>query len=163
MGDMRSDGKIKVVYVAALADPANPTVTELTAAGVVDLSCFIKSDGRDHTVDEDTVDNSKLCTTDNTETPGRIKHTWNVTYSRDDVEADDKAYTTMKQNTTGFLVQRIGTAYATAFAAADEVDVFPITCGYQLEQPDVGGLVWYKQKLFVTGQSYPQVAVGAGV
>lgn len=162
MGDMLSDGNIKVVYVPTLADPSAPTVTELTATGSVDLSCFIKSDGRAHTVDEDTVDNSKLCTTDNTETPGRIKHSWTLTYSREDDEEADMAYSTLKKGTTGFLVQRIGTAYATAFAADDKVDVFPVTAGYQLEQPDVGGLVWYQQKMFVTAQSYPQVAVVAG-
>jgi hypothetical protein len=162
MGDMLSDGNIKVTFVLDLEDPSAPTVTELTAAGAVDLSCWIKADGRDHTVDEDTVDNSKLCTTDNTETPGRVKHGWNLTYNRDDDPMADLAYKTMKRGVAGFLIQRIGSSFKTAFAADDEVDTFPIKCGYQLEAPDVGGLVWYKQKLFVTAQSYPQVKVVAG-
>lgn len=160
--DMRADGQVKVVFVPSIADVTAPTVTELTAAGVVDLSCFIKSDGRSHTIDEATIDNGKLCDTTDPQMPGRVTHNWAVTYARKQATADDTAYATLKHLTNGFLVERFGKPYSTAFAAADVVNIYEIACGEQNEKADKNDIVWIdSQKLFVTEDPQRDVAVAA--
>lgn len=161
--DMLADGNVKVAWVPAIADINNPTVTELTATGVVDLSCFIQAGGLDHTTDEDSVNNAKLCDTTNYESPGRIKENITVTYVRKQASTDDKAYQTLKRLTLGNLVLRYGKPYSDAFAADDEVTILTSQCGaQQVQSPDANQAIWVKQKLFNNGPVANDVKVVAG-
>jgi hypothetical protein len=161
MADMRTDGLRKYVFVPSLLDPTAPTTDELTAAGSVDLSCFIRLDGGlDYSVDEGVVNNSKVCDDQDYEEPGRIKHQWALTYVRKDTGTEDKAYATLKRFARGYLVERFGVASATAFTTGDKVNTYPVTCGAQVPlAPEANGAEWIKQKLFVNSKSYQDATV----
>jgi hypothetical protein len=160
--DMQATGRVKVVFVPSIADITGPTVAELTATGSVDLSCFIKSDGRTHSISQATIDAGKLCDTVNYQLPGSVTHTWTLTYARKQVTADDKAYATLKANTAGYLVERFGSAATAAFVAADVVNVYTVTCGEQVEKADKDDIVWVDaQNLFVSGATERDAVVAA--
>lgn len=161
--DMRADGQLKVVYVASIADIENPTVAEVTAGSTVDLSCFLLADGGfDHTVDEETVDNAKLCDVTDYEQPGRFKHQLTITYARKQLAADDEAYTTLKRGTGGYVVTRWGKPADDALIATDVIDVYTITCGAQQKQaPERNSIAKVQQRLFVSGPVAEDVEVAA--
>lgn len=163
--DLRADGNVKVVFLTGADSIANlsaPTVSELTGANALDLSCFIKSDGRTHTIDQASIDNSKLCDTTNHSAPGRVTHTWSLTYARKANAADDKAYDTLKNFTGGILVERIGLPVDTAFAADQKVHLYTVTCGEQNEKADANDIVWVdSQSMFVSGEVERDATVAA--
>lgn len=157
-----ADGNLKVVWVPALADPANPKVTELTAAGVIDISCYLTPDGFSPGGDEQVVNDDRLCSTQTFERPGRFSDTLDIIYVHGD-EVDNAAYTTLKHLTEGFVVERWGKPYDTAFATADVVDVKPAQCGVQRKQPpEANSVLKCAQKMFITGSVERDVAVVAG-
>jgi hypothetical protein len=150
MADMLNDGNIRVTYVASIANKAAPTVAELDAG--VDLECLVTSDGLNTPVNEDTVSNPKLCDTVNAEAPGRATHQPALTFYRQDTPSEDVAWTTMTRGTAGFLVVRYGVAHDTAYAAGDEVCVYPGKAGErQLQTPEANAATkfisrWYESE-----------------
>lgn len=158
-----ADGNVKVAFVPTIADPAAPTSTELTGAGVIDLSCYLTADGWTPGMDEQIVSDDRLCSTQTFEQPGRSSRTLSVKYIENPGSAtDNKAYTTLAPGTTGYLVQRRGKAFDTAFAAADIVDVWPVTAGkYDPQPPEANSVLKVAQKMFVTGTVEQGVAVAA--
>ena len=66
--DLLADGMIKATWAPNVANVAAPTVAELNAG--VDLECYIPLDGLDIKGDTASVDNTALCSTDDTEEPG---------------------------------------------------------------------------------------------
>lgn len=162
MADMLSDGNVKVSFVPAVANIGAPTVTELTAAGAVDLECRITADGLDVSADEDTIDNSKLCDVENYEEPGRIKHSIELTITRADIEETDTPYETIKRGTKGFLAIRYGIPHDTAYAAAQDIQIYTIRAGAQrYVKPEANSTVRYQQKMFVNGPSELDAVVAA--
>lgn len=160
--DMLADGAVKIAFVPSVANMSAPTVAELTASGSVDLSCFIKADGRSHTIDQASIDNSKLCDTEDHEEAGRTTHSWALTYARKADPSDDTAYATLKNYVKGVLVERIGPPAGQAFAAADVVSLYSVTCGAQLLKADKNDVVWVdSQKMFVSGSTAQDVTVAA--
>lgn len=158
-----ADGNVKVAFVETLADPANPTTSELTAVGVVDLSCYLTADGWTPGLDEQVITDDRLCSVQTFEQPGRSSRTLSIKYVENPTSAtDNKAYTTLAPGTQGFLVQRRGVAHDGAFAAADKVDVWPITAGqYDPQPPEANSVLKVSQKAFVTGTVHQGVSVGA--
>ena len=148
-----ADGNVKVAFVPTLADPSAPTVTELTAVGVIDLSCYLTADGWTPGLDEQVVSDERLCSTQTFEQPGRSSRTLGIKYVENPTSAtDNKAYTTLEPGTSGFLVQRRGVAHSGAFAASDKVDVWPGTAGkYDPQPPEANSVLKVAQKWFVTG------------
>lgn len=160
-----ADGMLKVLWVPTIANPGAPTVTELTAAGVVDLSCYLTSDGYTTGGDEQVITDDRLCDTDTYERPGRSTNTLDVIYVYDqqDVMASNEAFTTLKHLTEGHIVSRWGKDFDTAIAAADVVDVMPAQAGKQRKQtPEANSMLKIGQKLFITGPVNEDVAVAAG-
>jgi hypothetical protein len=151
MADMLADGQIKVTYVPAIANIAAPTVAELGAG--TDLECLITGDGFAPTVNEEVVSIPKLCETINAEAPGRATHQIVLTLVRQDETADDVAWTTLLRNTAGHLVVRYGSAHSTAYAAGDDVQVFPGKAGERRPQsPEANGAILFQSQWYVSAQ-----------
>jgi hypothetical protein len=159
------DGNLKVAWVPTLADPANPTATELNAAGVVDLSCYLTGDGFNPTTDEQVVTDNRLCSRQTYEQPGRYTDKLEIKYvyrQQDPSASDNKAFTTLRYLTNGYVVSRWGAPYEDAFAAADVVDVVPARCGRQMKQPkEDNATLKLAQKIFITGPVQQDATVAA--
>lgn len=158
-----ADGNVRVAFVPTIADTAAPTSAELSAAGAVDLSCYLTGDGFNPGLDEAVVADDRLCSTDTFEQPGRKQRNLSVTYIDNTNSTDpNEAAETLIPGSEGFIVKRSGLAYTTAFAAAQTVEVWPVKAGqYQPLPPEANSVLRRTQKLFVTGQVQIDVAVGA--
>ena len=164
-GSVQADGALRVVFVPTLADPSAPTLAELNAASAVDLSCYLTPTGFASTTEEASIDDSRLCSRETYETPGRESNGLELTYVYDPqntVPAENEAYTTLKRGTQGFVVPRWGRAFEEPFAAGDIVDVMPITGGAQRKQtPEANSTLKVAQKMFIRSGVRRDVAVVA--
>jgi len=156
-----ADGHQAVLWVPTLAVPSAPTVGELTAGGVVDVSCYLTAEGWTPTVEEQTVTDERLCSIATLERPGRIQHTLQIAYVHNPASpADNEAYLALARLTTGFFVARIGVPYDQAFAAGDIVDVYPAQMGYRRKQPGTANSVLtVQQKPFIISAVQEDVEV----
>jgi len=126
--DIISDGKTKVTFVAAaddIADTNAPTVAELGAG--VDVEAFITPDGMAIELSDDSVDTSALNSTFSTMKVGRSSVSIEITFK--DQGKDAAPWTTVEGRAAGFLVVRRNVDSETGYAAADEVEVYTVTCG----------------------------------
>jgi hypothetical protein len=133
MADVIVDGKTRVAYVTSISDITGPTVAELDAG--MDVTTRITPDGLNITPDTATVDNSHLASTFTTSRAGRRSFSNAVTFKRGDTAQDDLPHTTLKYQVTGFMVVRRTLPYTTAWAAGQEVEVYPIECGEPQQVP----------------------------
>lgn len=165
MADLPStpaDGNLKVVWVPTIANPDAPTVTELTAATAVDLSCYLTADGWNPSTDEQVISDDRLCDTETYEQPGRSSRSLEVTYidNTNNTGLENLAVETLVPGTAGYLVTRSGMPYDQPFAAGDLVDVWPVTCGvYQKVPPEANSVLRRTQRMFVTGRVRVDVQV----
>lgn len=148
-----ADGNVKVLWVPAISNPAAPTVAELTAVGVKDLSCYLTSDGWTPGLDEATISDDRLCDTQTYEKPGRSSRSLALKYIENPTDpTNDVAFVTLVPGSTGNFVIRKGLPYTTAIAAAQKVDVWPVQLGQQDSQPpEANSVLKAAQKAFVTG------------
>lgn len=124
MADYGFDGMIKVGFVPAIADVDGPTVAELTAG--VDLEGRLTADGLSIGSETAGIDTSKLNSTANSETIGRDTFSVSVTYVRgSDTEATD-VQDALVRGAAGYLVVRRNIVSTTAWAAAQEVEIYPV-------------------------------------
>lgn len=119
-------GVSEVHWVTTISDYTAPTATELNAG--VDLTAFVRSMPNLprglNLVDVATLD-SKY---EKRQVGTRGGDELTVEFLRDD--ATDTAFTTLTEDTAGFLVvARKALATAGTFAIGDEVDVYPATIG----------------------------------
>ena len=158
-----ADGNVKIVFVPTLADPAAPKATELAGAGVIDLSCYLTSDGWTPGLDEQVISDDRLCSTQTFEQPGRSSRNLGIKYVENPGSAtDNQAFDTLTPGTSGFLVERRGKSKDAAFAAADSVNTWPGTAGqYDPQPPEANSVLKVAQKWFVTGTVHIGAAVGA--
>ncbi|MEW5658356.1 hypothetical protein ABGT92_23920 [Streptomyces cinereoruber] len=127
MADLISDGKTRVYWVPSVANINAPTVAELNAGA--DYTQRITPDGLKLDPSTADVDTSSLASTFDTKTVGRVGFDVELTFKRGDTGPEDLPYTTLKYGVSGFLAVRRGVAYATAWAAGQKAEVYPITCG----------------------------------
>jgi hypothetical protein len=161
-----ADGNQKVLLVAAIANTAAPTVSELTAVGVVDISCYLTGDGFTPSLSEQVVADERLCSKQTFEQPGRSQYGLDVVYidntNSPNATTDNKAKDTLVPGTAQYVVIRRGKDFSTAIAAADKVTVYPIKAGAYNEMPGAANEVLkIGQKLFVTADVKTSVAVTA--
>lgn len=161
-----ADGNQKVLLVAAIANTAAPTVAELTAVGVVDISCYLTGDGFTPSLSEQVIADERLCSKQTYEQPGRSQYGLEVAYidntNSPNMATDNKAKDTLVPGTAQYLVVRRGKDFATAITAADKVTVYPIKPGKYNELPgEANSVLKIGQKLFVTGEVKTSVAVTA--
>jgi hypothetical protein len=153
-----ADGNMSVLVVPAVANTSAPTVAEVTAAGVVDISCYLTSDGYTPSLDEQVIEDARLCSTQVYEQPGRFTRSLDTIYidntNSPSAATDNKAKDTLTPGSTHFLVVRRGVAFDTAYAAGQNVRVSPIKCGQYNEQPpEANSVLKTAQKQFITGES----------
>lgn len=161
-----ADGNQKVLLVAAIADTSAPTVAELTAAGVVDISCYLTGDGFTPSLSEQVIADERLCSKQTYEQPGRSQYGLEVAYidntNSPNMATDNKAKDTLVPSAAQYLVVRRGKDFAAAVVATDKVTVYPIKPGKYNELPgEANSVLKIGQKLFVTGEVKTSVAVVA--
>ena len=143
-----ADARTRLVALTTKpANPAAPTVTELTAG--IDLSCrILKSDYRLSPVASDTVPDTELCSEGNAVTFGASNYEGSVTpfrYLTEDGKADatnDVAWDALKEKGTElWLYEREGPKYDAAWAAADEVDGYEVVTDNPQKPSDRAGFI----------------------
>lgn len=127
MADVFADGNTRVAYAPAISNVAAPTTAELNA-GIL-LQDFITADGLmgfEATTAE--VDTSALSSTFDTKTPGRDSFSGTGLRIKKQ-DGTDTIFNTLVKGTTGYIVIRRGVTSTTAWAAAQKVEVYPVTVG----------------------------------
>lgn len=163
MADLLADGNIKVTWVpGALANIDAPTVAELTGASAVDLECHITLDGLDIKGETASVDNTALCSTDDTEEPGRVSYTIDITAKRKDSPSEDLAWNTLTDRALGNLVVRRTLPATTAWAANQPCEVYPGRCGRPImDAPEKNTAQTFKVKVFNNAKASDRAVVAA--
>lgn len=134
MARMLADGKDKLLWVpdGGIADLAAPTVTELTAVGVVDLSFLVSKNNfaLGPTGDADITD-TPLGAEGETTAPGRTQYEASMEFYRYTETAEDIPWSTFTgKGIEGILVHRSTAKESTeAIAATDEVAVYESITG----------------------------------
>lgn len=123
MADVLSDGNIRVSWVPTIANINAPTAAELNAGTRMDT--VMTPDGLRTPFDAADVDNSKLSSTFDTAQVGRRNVKPGVTYIR---QLPRVLENILVYQAVGNLVVRRETTAATAFAAAQKVEVYPVQC-----------------------------------
>lgn len=147
-----ADGNIKVVWCTSVTATA-PTTTQLNAG--VDLSFYLSADGFTTSVSEQTITDDRLADVQTFENKGRTQYSIdNLRYVYNLTSApDNAAYNALTPNVQGFLVVRFQIPPATAWAAGQKVDVWPVILGEQQKEPPAANSVLHVvQKPFVIGQ-----------
>lgn len=121
------DGIAQLHYVATIADPSAPTITEIEAGD--DLSGFLRPGGDWNPLEGSTTDASDISSAFNKTARGTYGgQPFTAMFSNDDDPADDTAYNTLPRGTTGFFVVSFygGSGADGALAATDVVSVYAI-------------------------------------
>lgn len=163
MADIIIDGKVKVYEVPAIADPAAPTTTELDAGE--NITDILTADGLvGFAPDTNEVDNSSLASTFNTRLPGRAAYSGTMLRLKKQSQAGDTIYDTLVREYATNIVVRRGVDQAQAWAASDEVEVYPIRCGEVRNlDPDPDTVQRYEVPVFMASEPELRATVAAGV
>lgn len=149
------DGMYKVTWVSTIANQAAPTVAELNAGTSIQLECQVTPDGLGREASDESVDTSRLCSVFSTMQVGRTSFEVSLTLVRLDevaMGAIDRAYRNLDKGTRGYLVIRDNLPATTAYAATQDVEVFPVQCGTRSKaNPAANELQTFTLPLFVTG------------
>ena len=131
MSDIPIDGKTRVAFVAAISNKSAPTVAELNL-GIL-LQETMTADGlvgfEASTAD---VDTTSLASEFDTLTVGRDSFSGTMLRIKKQ-SGTDTIYNTLTKGTEGYIVVRRYVAQATAWTAAQKVNVYPIICGRERE------------------------------
>lgn len=156
-----SDGAGLVLFVPAIANPAAPTVAELTAGTVKKLTYSITGDGYNHSVTINEVTASRLTSKQTLQYDGTEVDNLSITYVYTNT-AGDVARLALPVGTTGFIVERWAVANDVAIAAAQLVDVIPVKASVSIKNAPVANQELTRtQRLNVTGPVQRDVAVAA--
>ncbi|GLY08271.1 hypothetical protein [Actinoplanes sp. NBRC 101535] len=150
-----TNGTVAVVFVPTIADLEEPSPTEISAVGSLDVSCYLAGDNALNTeTTESNVEDPRLCSKKVFEQPGDSTDTLEWTYVfNPDSPADNEAELELVAGRKGFVVMRWGIDADQAFAAGDIVDVFPVILGVQRRNnPSRNSVHRITQKCFVTGE-----------
>src|SRR3954452_9997532 len=127
MVDSNTDGRTRVYSVPSIANIAAPTTAELNAG--VQLDGLLPPDGLvGSEPDTGDVDNSKLNSTFNTTTPGRIGYSGSLLRFIKQV-GTDTVYNTLIYGFATNIVIRRDVVSTTAWGAAQAAEVYPVICG----------------------------------
>lgn len=131
--DTISDGKTRAVWCSTIANINAPTAAECTAG--MELTARITPDGLKVDPTTASVDTGSLASTYDTEEVGRIKFDNELTLKRGTTGPEDLPYSTLVYGVHGYLVIRRAVAYATAWTAGQQVEVYPAVCGERMNKP----------------------------
>lgn len=160
MTDIIADGKIRVSYVAAIANTAAPTVAELNAG--LTLNSTITKDGLiGFEPDSATVDSTPLDGDFNTKKVGRTNLEGTMLRLKKQ-SGTDTIYNTLVKYAAGYIVIRRDLPKTTAWAASQEVEVYPIECGETKKlPPEENTLSRYEVPTPVTSEPVLRAVVAA--
>jgi hypothetical protein len=127
-----NDGNHLLLAVPSLADPAEPTVAELTDPAVLDVTCYLTDTGWTPNMQQARVADPRLCSEQDFELPGRLGFQPQFTYVSNPANpTHDEARLTLTPGSTFFLVWRPLVSYAQPIQAGDLVSVYPVQFGEQ--------------------------------
>ena len=127
MPDITADGKTRVSWVPTIANIAAPTTSELNA-GLL-LQSTLTADGLSGFKPETAnVDTSALDSTFNTGVNGRTSFS-NTTLRLKRQSGTDTIFTTLVRDYAGYVVIRRSITASTAWASAQNIEVYPALCG----------------------------------
>lgn len=153
-----ADGRGLVLFVPTIANPAAPTVAELSAGTVVPLTYSLVPDGFRHETTENTITSGRYTLKQVLDLPGTVTDSLEVQYV-----VNSPAEETLEEGVTGFIVHRLGVPNETEPAAAQKVDVLPVRAGVQRRVAPTANTELQKvQRLFITGTVQRDVAIAAG-
>jgi hypothetical protein len=156
-----SDGFGLVLFVPTIADTLNPTVAELTAAGVKKITYSVTGDGYKHDTTVNTVAANRLTLAQVIQYDGTITDDLEITFVYTNT-AGDVVRLALPQGQAGYIVERWAVDNAVAIAAAQIVDVIPIKASIQRKNaPATNTELTRTQKLNVTGPVQRDVPVHA--
>lgn len=156
-----SDGNGLVLFVPTIANPAAPTVAELTAGTVKKITYSITGDGYKHDTTVNTVVAERLTLAQAIQYDGTVTDDLEITFAYTNT-VGDVVRLALPQGTTGFIVERWAVPNDTAIAAAQLVDVIPIKASIQRKNaPAKNQELTRSLKLNVTGPVQRDVAVAA--
>jgi len=127
-----SDGNVLVLWVPEIADQDEPTLIELTAGSVLDMTCYFTDAGWQPNLTEDVATDNRLCSRVNFTNPGRQGIAMPLIYvSSPDDPAEDEAALTLLEGSLGYFVDRRGVPFDQALATGDIVTVYNTKLGAQ--------------------------------
>lgn len=161
MGDIVIDGQVRVAFVSTIASAAAPTVAEIGAGE--ELGSYIAPGGMEgFEASTDEVDTSALDSTYNTKRPGRTGYSGTALVLKKQSGTDDAFDALKTKLTDGYLVVRLGVDKATAWTAAQDVQVYPVSTGQWSPLPVEANSVYrYRVPMPVTGEPTLNAVVAA--
>jgi len=160
MTDVIADGRTRVTWVPTIADIAAPTITELEAGE--DLQHVITADGLiGFEASTAEVDNTSLASTFDTRKPGRASFSGTMLRLKKQ-DGTDTVYDTLVRGTTGHIVIRRSIPEGTAWAADQDVEVYPVECGEVRKlPPEANSTERYEVPTMITAEPELRAAVAA--
>lgn len=157
-----SDGRALVLFVPTIVDPAAPTVAELTATGVIDLTYLLFGDGFDHQTEVTKFETTRYTLEQTLEQEGAIKDSITLRYPYVGTDSD-KARIGLTRGTEGFIVERLVTPNKEEIEADQLLSIVaPVLCGLQRDIPRTKNTEIGKvQDLLVTGHVERDVKIAA--
>lgn len=151
-----ADGNIKTLLVQAIADTASPTVAELTAGTVVDISCYLTAGGFALSTDQATITDERECSTEVFGKPGRKTYTLTLTGIDNTNSANqgdmNEMVDALVEGAELYVVRRRGKSHSTDITAGDKVTVIPIQAGVKTEvAAEANSVLRSLWNAFVTG------------
>lgn len=142
----------RLSFCTTIADPSQPSVSELTAG--VRLESIISAKNFElGGSDQEEITDPALTSMSNSSVGGRTKYNGQADFFRYTTVAEDVGWTTFNQSgLDGFLVKRIGLPYTQAWAALQPVMVYQIKTGIPMvlvPENDVTGYEKFRQRFFV--------------
>lgn len=151
MPDSNTDGRTRVYSVPSISNIAAPTVAELNAG--TRLDGLITPDGLvGFEPETGAVDNSKLNSTFNTSSPGRVSYSGTLLRMHKQTGTDTVYNTLVYAYATNIVIRRDLDAN-TAWAASQAVEVYPASCGeIRNITPEQNSTHKYEVPIMVTSQ-----------
>ncbi|VXC08757.1 hypothetical protein [Aeromicrobium sp. 9AM] len=165
---VKAFGNESWIFVLTIASKTAPTAVEIEAATGINLSCalFGDQDGLSGTTDKVTLPR-RLCETVTFESNGATSFSMaDMVVSFDaqgaPASAGKKAWEALVDNSSGYLVQRLGKSGTTVVAAGDYVNVVPVQLGTKVPTKTgtgADGVVAFSQAVSITDTPAFNVAV----
>ncbi|MEU5091722.1 hypothetical protein [Streptomyces sp. NPDC021356] len=172
MARFGSTGRIAIIFAPTVVNPKAPSIAEITAG--VNLSDYVTRDGLKTPSSGNTIDAADIGSRFNKTAPGTYGgDAAELTAHRDSKSTTDLAWTTLTQDTAGFLIvarsglgQDATTGLGTKLGpakAADRVEVYPVTV-ISRAMADTGDneTAKFTASLAITGEPAQDAVVAAG-
>jgi len=136
MAGFSPEGRVRVDYVATIANIAAPDASSELNTTTPLASVWLTPDGWGPAANQNTVATTALGSTYDTSVPGTQGGPITLKLKKDDTPASDTAWNLFKSGPSGFLVARYGQGgSAGAWTAGDKVMVFPGKAGKAQMEP----------------------------